>query len=89
MKEHTAFIQPESDDEDAEDEAKDEDEEDKAAEELVEASKETSQALGNKKGSTSKNLDPKVASAPTIEENVVVDPNAQKFIPGCIHFDRT
>lgn len=53
IKENTAFIQPESDDEEIEEESKDVEEE-AAAEDLIEASKETSQALGNKKGSTSK-----------------------------------
>lgn len=63
LKEHTALIQPESEDDEAEDEEKDEDEEAAAQAEadLIEASKETSQALGTKKTSTSKQLDIKGA----------------------------
>lgn len=84
------MIQPESDEEEPEDEEKDEAAEEPVPEESIEASKETSQAVGLKKQSTAKAIDPKaVAPTPQPEESVIADPNAAKFIPGCIHFDRT
>ena len=91
IKENTAFIQPESEDEELDEESKDKEEE-VEAEDLIEASKETSQALGNKKSSTSKQLDSKAGASATPapeDSRAIIDPNAEKFIPGCIHFDRT